>query len=303
MRKIGNKFFIAFFLLIGVLLTNTSNAFDIRGDVWVLSDITTNAVLKGKLKEAEFFASNKEFLEAAGSLQNVCDEYALDNFVFEGEPFNLIVNGARLWYKSRAGSFKDQSIVKEAEKLLRDYSKEAEGKAWVNYKYLYHRIRDYHLVKKEYDNVLRIQKELILYDVKDNWTVDSYLEYLRNYSLKDDSKAFFSEIEKRGGKINPRMKVLLIGNSIKDGEEGAWACLFAWFNENRKTDLETLKQGMEIVTKYIDSKNLDIAREYYITLTNLALGQVATEENMPKIAYFLNERQKLKTLIPQVAEY
>ena len=82
MRKIGNKFFIAFFLLIGVLLTNTSNAFDIRGDVWVLSDITTNAVLKGKLKEAEFFASNKEFLEAAGSLQNVCDEYALDNFVF-----------------------------------------------------------------------------------------------------------------------------------------------------------------------------------------------------------------------------
>lgn len=303
MRKIGNKFFVVFSLLIGVLLTNTSNAFDIRGDVWVLSDITTNSVLKGKLKEAEFFASNKEFLEAEGSLQNVCDEYALDNFVFEGEPFNLIVNGARLWYKSRAGSFKDPSVVKEAEKLLRDYSKEAEGKAWVNYKYLYHRIRDYYLVKKEYDNGLKVQKELILYDVKDNWTVDSYLEYLRNYSLKDDSKAFFSEIEKRGGKINPRMKILLIGNSIKDGEEGAWHNLFAWFNENRKTDLETLKQGMEIVTKYIDSKNLDIAKEYYITLTNLALGQVATEENMPKIAYFLNERQKLKTLIPQVAEY
>lgn len=302
MKRIGNKAVALLFLLCVCLLTNTAKAFDIRGDVWALSDVTTNAVLKQKLKEAEFYASNKEFLEAAGCMQNVCDEYALDNFVFEGEPFNLMANGARLWYQSCAGSFKDLSVVKEAEKLIKDYAKEAEGKAWTDYKRLYHRIRDYCHVKKDYAKVLKVQKELILYDVNDNWSVDSYLEYLRNYSLKDDTKAFFSEIEKKGGTLNPRMKLRLIGDSIENGEEGAWKNLFAWFDENRKTDLETLKQGMEIVTRYIDAKNTDVAKEYYITLTNLALGQVATEGNMPKIAYFLNERQKLKTLVPSAAE-
>jgi len=59
---------------------------------------------------------------------------------------------------------------------------------------------------------------------------------------------------------------------------------------------------MAIVSKNLNARDIEVAKEYYLTLTNLALGQVANEENMPKIAYILNERQKVKTLVPKVAE-
>lgn len=277
-------------------------AFDIKGDVWVLSELTTNQVLKGKLFEAEYCASNKNYSEAAEKLANVLEEYAADKFVFEAEPFSLILKGTILWYKAKSSAFKDPEIVSEAGKVLKQYKAGAEGKSWPSYKYLYHRQRDYYFIKKDYENVLKVQKELIIYDVLDNWAFDSYIEYLRNYSLKDDTVAFFAEIEKKGGKINPKMRLLLLANAFEKKEKDAWNKIFTWFDENRQIDLDTLKQGMEIVSKNLNARDIEVAKEYYLTLTNLALGQVANEENMPKIAYILNERQKIKTLVPNVSE-
>ena len=304
--KIANssfRFFISL-LLLALAFGGASNllAFEIKGDVWVLSELTTNQVLKVKLIEAEYCASNKNYAEAAEKLANVLDEYAADKFVFEGEPFSLILSGTILWYKAKNSAFKDQAIVDEAGKLLKQYKSKAEGKAWPSYKYLFHRQRDYYFVKKDYDNVLKIQKGLILYDVLDNWAIDSYLEYMGKFSLVDDTEAFFAEIEKKGGKINPKMRLLLISKAFENNDKDAWKKIFAWFDKNRQLDLESLKQGMAIVSSNLKSKDLEIAKEYYLTLTDLALGQVASEENMPKIAYILNERQKLVTLVPKAKE-
>ena len=277
-------------------------AFEIKGDVWVLSELTTNRVLKGKLVDAEYCASNKKYDEAVEKLTAVLDEYEADKFVFEAEPFSLILSGTILWYKAKNSAFKDPAIVDEAGKVLKQYKSEAEGKAWPSYKYLFHRQRDYYFIKKDYENVLKIQKALIMYDVLDNWAFDSYIEYLKNFSLKDDTESFFAEVVKKGGKINPKMHLLLLGKAFENKDEDAWKKIFAWFDENRQIDFETLKQGMAIVSNNLNAKDLEIAKEYYLTLTNLALGQVANEENMPKIAYVLNERQKIKTLVPNVSE-
>lgn len=279
-----------------------SLAFEINGNVWLLSSVTTNAVLKDKLKEAEFAARKNEFSEAAATLRKIEEEYAADNFVAEGEPFNLMIAGAALWYQSKAASFKDFSVVKEATRLLAKYAKEAEGLAWNNYKYLYHRKRDYYYCKKDFEKVLEVQKELILYDVNDTWAMDSYCEYITKHDLEDDSATFFSEVEKRGGKISARMQLQLLRQNFISGDDAAWKKLLTWFDKNRQADFETLKQGVTLASKYLDASDKKTVAEYVLALTNCVLGQPADDAHMPIIAYLLNERQKVKTLVAEAGK-
>ena len=274
-------------------------AFEIKGDVWVLSEVVTNSVLKEKLKEAEFYALNKNAYEAASSLKTISKDFP-NVKTAEGEPLELVIEGARLWYKAKASSFKDQKIVAEAEKLLNAYAKKADDKSWNSYKYLFHRIRDYYFNKKDYENVLKIQKELVLYDVLDNWAIDSYLEYLKTFSLTDNTEEFFKEIVNKGGKMSPKMELQLIKLSLKNKEKDSWQALLTWFDNNRRAEMGVLREAIDIASLNLDSSNTAMIKTYYITLTNVILAQVANEENMPKIAELLNERQKIKTICPEI---
>lgn len=292
-----------FGLLLTFALLFASNlvcqAFEIKGDVWVLSEVVTNSVLKEKLKEAEFYALNRNPSEAASSLKTISKDFP-NIKTTEGEPLELATEGAKLWYKAKSSSFKDQEIVSEAEKLLKIYAKKAEDKSWNSYKYLFHRIRDYYFNKKDYENVLKIQKELVLYDVLDNWAIDSYLEYLKSFSLTDDTENFFKEIVKRGGKISPKMELQLIKLSLKNKEKDSWKTLLIWFDNNRRAEIGILREAIDIASLNLDASNHDMVKTYYVTLTNVILAQVANEENMPKIAELLNERQKIKTVCPEI---
>lgn len=296
------RYFIFLSICLYFWCAKNASAFDINGEVWLISGITTNIILKEKLQVAEHLARRKEFLSAENQLSNILEEYFLDNFIYEGEPFNLTVAGAKLWYKSLASAHKDASVIKDADKLLKQFEKEAKDLAWPSYKYLFHRKRDYYFIKKDYENVLKTQKDLILYDVFDSWAIDSYLEYLKTFSLDDNTASFFSEIKKRGGKINSKMEIALLEISFKNKIDNVWEQLFEWFENNRQKDFETIKQGLSLAAANLKSDDIETAKIYYIVLTDLALGQIAIEENLPNIAYILNERQKLKTLIPECAE-
>lgn len=279
--------------------TLVCQAFEIKGDVWVLSEVVTNSVLKEKLKEAEFYALNRNPSEAASSLKTISKDFS-NVKTAEGEPLELAIEGARLWYKAKASSFKDREIVTEAEKLLSAYAKKAEDKSWNSYKYLFHRIRDYYFNKKDYENVLNTQKRLVLYDVLDNWAIDSYLEYLKSFSLTDNTEEFFKEIVKKGGKMSPKMELQLIKLSLKSKEKNSWIKLLTWFDNNRRAEIGILREAIDIASLNLDASNPAMIKTYYITLTNVILAQVANEENMPKIAELLNERQKIKTICPEI---
>ncbi len=82
-----------YFMFLSICLyfwcAKNASAFDSNGEVWLISEITTNIILKEKLQVAEHLARRKEFLSVENQLSNILEEYFLDNFIYEGEPYTI----------------------------------------------------------------------------------------------------------------------------------------------------------------------------------------------------------------------
>lgn len=283
-----------------VFAATTVFAFTVNRMTWQISDTVTNAYLYEKLAKAEQRAKINDLKGAATLIDDLKDDAAAKDYVStDGEPLELVLASASLWYRAEDVKNSDPELVKEARQNLNIWAEKAKDKQWKSYKYLFHRIRAYHVTQKNQRGRIETQKEMILYDPFDQEQLKSFEEYCDRFPESvGDLNAFLAKFKEKGGAMTPKFALTLITLSGKTREEKLKE-LSAWLKEHKSSDLETLKLGIEFGMGEVSVEEPQTVRKMYDLLTNLALWQPADEERMPIIAMILNERAKVETIAPE----
>lgn len=287
-------------VLYAAFAATTVFAFTVNRMTWQISDTVTNAYLYEKLAKAEQRAKINDLKGAVMLIDDLKDDAAAKDYVStDGEPLELVLASASLWYRAEDVKNSDPELVKEARQNLNIWAEKAKDKQWKSYKYLFHRIRAYHVTQKNQRGRIETQKEMILYDPFDQEQLKSFEEYCDRFPESvGDMNSFLSKFKEKGGAMTPKFALTLITLSGKTREEKLKE-LSAWLKEHKSSDLETLKLGIEFGMGEVSVEEPQTVRKMYDLLTNLALWQPADEERMPIIAMILNERAKVETIAPE----
>lgn len=272
--------------------------------IWQLSisdDIKDNDTLRKMLLKAEGYVENDNYGLAAETISEAKKMVNDDDTIAE-EPALLVLDSTELWYRSLSRGKKDPKNLKEAERLIKKYSKIAENKNYQSYKLLFHRMRDFYHCTGDYANKVAVQRRMIYYDPKDPEQWDSYLEYCRTYpALNEDCESFVKELLKeRGVVISPAMDLAVLDSRFRKGDKSAFNDILLWLDKNRTADKDTLKYAFSIIGQILDSKDSVMIKDYYFALTNLALAQKTDSENVVALAFILSEREKIKNVMQDI---
>lgn len=271
--------------------------------IWELSkseDIINNESLNNLLKKAEVYAENDKYEMAAQMISDAKD-CLNDQKTIADEPALLVLDSAELWYKCLFKGKKDRKNKDKAESLISKYSKTAEGKAFQSYKFLFHRVRDFYHCTGDYNNKMLVQKRMINYDPKDPEQWDSYFEYCRTYPmLNEDSELFIKELKGKGVITTPPMELALLYSRSKKGDKLVFKDILIWLDKNRTIDSDNLKFAFSLIDQALDAKDHAMVKDYYYTLTNMALGQKIDGEHALGLALILGERDKIKNVMEDI---
>lgn len=273
----------------------------ISDGIWKVAEkMSQDDFLAGQLHEIESLAINGKTLEAAKLCENLREDIRADDvYMDDGEYLPMVLDSMALYYYSQ-GDVANPEIPDRAEKLIAKYTKIAEGKAYSAYKYLYHRIRYFYYVRKEYSKMISAQKAMILYDPFDWGQILVLLDYVDKYPEDCGSlEKFVEAFKERGGIVDNEFELSLILNSRdKQPQKLSKAC--QWILKNRLADSAVILRGLPRITAVISSRDKESLLNYYYTLTDLALQQPATEDRLVVFAAALNERQKIETAAPTI---
>lgn len=267
----------------------------------ISDDIKDNDTLRKMLLKAEGYVENDNYGLAAETISEAKKMVNDDDTIAE-EPALLVLDSTELWYRSLSRGKKDPKNLKEAERLIKKYSKIAENKNYQSYKLLFHRMRDFYHCTGDYANKVAVQRRMIYYDPKDPEQWDSYLEYCRTYpALNEDCESFVKELLKeRGVVISPAMDLAVLDSRFRKGDKSAFNDILLWLDKNRTADKDTLKYAFSIIGQILDSKDSVMIKDYYFALTNLALAQKTDSENVVALAFILSEREKIKNVMQDI---
>jgi len=272
--------------------------------IWQLSisdDIKGNDTLRKMLLKAEGYVENDNYGLAAETISEAKKMVNGDDTIAE-EPALLVLDSTELWYLSLSRGKKNPKNLKEAERLIKKYSKVAENKNYQSYKLLFHRMRDFYHCTGDYTNKVAVQRRMIYYDPKDPEQWDSYLEYCRAYpALNEDCETFVKGLLKEKGiVISPAMDLAVLDSRFRKGDKTAFNDILLWLDKNRTADKDTLKYAFSIIGQILDSKDNVMIKDYYFALTNLALAQKTDSENVVALAFILSEREKIKNVMQDI---
>ena len=301
--RICKKLFYFFVMLVSVT-SNLHANFSIKDwKVWMLSnseDIITNEPLCQVLRKAEGYAENDKFETAARFIDDA-KKCLNSQETIADEPSMLVLDSAELWYKCLSKGKKDRRNISKAEILINKYSKVAENKAFQSYKFLFHRIRDFYHCTGDYAGKIAVQKRMINYDPKDPEQWDSYFEYCRTYPmLKEDAEAFIKELRGKGIITTPPMELSLLYSRFKKGDKNIFGDILVWLDNNRMIDPDNLKFAFSLIDQILDAKDNAMVKDYYYTLTNMALGQKIEGEHGLGLVLILGERDKIKNVMEDI---
>lgn len=299
-NKMNPKIYWAFFLLVFALHLRAD--IPIVNGVWILSDKVTNDVqLTQKLYEIELTAKTDRRAAAELSEKLLGEEKAKNAVMTDEERLPLVLESLILSYRDDK-KINDPEISKKARAAIRKYADMARGKGYSAYKYLFHRLRDYHWRKGEYADMINIQKEMILYDPYDQGQILTLLDYIRDYPTEyGDLKKFAKDFEKAGGIMFEEMSLTFLLET-QDGPAEKIKAACVWLAKNRFASPEILLRALPRITACVSLKEKDSLKEYYFALSDLALQQPSKEDRLPVFAAALNERQKLLTVVPDLLE-
>lgn len=294
-----NHFFLFFSSISLFLVPLNASAFTVNRMVWQISDGVTNAYLYEQLSLAERHAKLNELVEAAQTLEALRnDKAASEYFLTNGEPLDLVLSSAVLWYKAEYIKNLDPEIVEKARTLIDKWAEKAKGRQWKSYKFLFHRIRSYYVAIKNPKGRIETQKEMILYDPFDEEQIKSLDEYcVRFPDSVGDIKNFIVKFKDAGGRLTPKFELTLISLSELSQDEKIDA-MIEWLKIRKDSDIETIRVGIDFLISLASVENPETIKKIYAILTNLALWQPANEDRMPIVALILSERAKIEAVSP-----
>jgi len=278
-----------------------SSSIEISQGVWSVSkNMTGDQSIAGKLREIEIIArqDKAKAAEMCASLKNALKDSEI--YMDDDEYLPLVLDSMGLYYAAYKDSG-DKLVLGEAQRLLEEYSKKAEGKEYSAYKYLYHRIRAYYFNRRDYKKMINAQKDMILYDPTDYGQILTLMDYIRDYPDEiGDLDKFVKEFKERGGIIDPEfdLTLLLASKKKSNSEKIKGAC--AWLEKQSGGAPEVIMRALPRITKFVSAKDKEALTDYYYALTDLALRQSSTEDRLTVFAMALNERQKLVAAVPEI---
>lgn len=277
-----------------------SGHIDIVNGVWAVSkNMTKNQDIGGKLREIEAVA--RKDTDRAAELCKELKESLDDPEIYtdDGEYLPLVLDSMWLYYAAHKG-LQGKEVLREAERLIEEYSEKAEEQGYCAYKYLYHRIRAYYYRKKDNKSMIKAQKDMILYDPSDYGQIMTLMDQIRD--CPDDAgdlDAFLSKFKERQGVVEPEFELtMLLASKKSDSEKVKGAC--AWLEKQSGGAPEVIMRALPRITKFVSIKDKEALTDYYYALTDLALRQPSTEDRLTVFAMALNERQKIVTAAPEI---
>lgn len=297
----GNKMNLnTYFAFMLVFTVSVYADIPIVNGVWLLSNKVTNDVqVTQSLYEIELTAKTDR-RKAADLSESLLTLDNIKNIKMTDEEYlPLVLESLILFYRDDK-KINDPEISKKARTAIKKYARMVNGKGYSAYKYLFHRIRDYHWRKRQYADMIDIQKEMILYDPYDQGQILTLLDYIRDFPTEyGDLKKFAKEFENVGGIMDEEMSLTFLLESQDDpADKTKAACI--WLAKNRFAAPEILLRALPRITACISLKEKDSIKEYYFALSDLALQQPSKEDRLPVFAAALNERQKLLTVVPDL---
>ncbi len=271
-----------------------------------------NAELLKAVAKAEILFNNGEFVEAA---ETYLAALSLENFEAQKEveeikepficPYSLILHYERLNCLQKARKRRTEIFKIECQKVLEKYKDQAKGKNWNEYMMIYEHLMRHYRVNKNKEMVLKTYDEAVNYNLWHNNTC-YYIDYLIQIAPNPIDEKTISKIEvlmekykQTAGKLSSGMahrKLFLKKRMGEDVFDDAIEFLKTYPN----TVFGEIRSVIIIARDAISFDKPEQIKQYYNALIVLAIKQSGTKENFATIAFLVNEKKKLETIMPEV---
>ena len=281
---------VALFLWGLVLATNVAAYETERYEEIVL--LSKISAIQAELLKAEDEARDRNFLQAADILEQLQnDEKAAGLVTSEGEPVQLSLAGTEIWYRLLAGK-KDDYLADKAQKYLKVFKDAADGKKFPGYEYLIIGLRDCAREKRDWNEVLKIQKQLLVYNPNRPGELEFYLLLCaRNPKVKEDQEKFLKQIYEN---FPPLAELAIDYQHYIAGDKKAFGKVAEWFLKYFAGDEETIKTAIEYIKAGLIGNDVVALRDYCLALTS---ATIRTADEKVRLI-LLDERSKIMGASP-----
>ncbi|MCK5853248.1 hypothetical protein KAH27_09505 [bacterium] len=273
-----------------------------------------NTELSNTVAQAELLFANQEFLDAARAyltainLTNAVAQEELAEVKFPDVcPYVLRLHFERLESLTGAQEHSSEAFGVECRAILDKYKSLAEGKSWILFNQLYGHLVNHYRITYNSEMLLKTLEEAANFDPLSHIRCE-YINYLIASSTKPMDAATVSGINKlidehkeAYGKLSSGIalcKLRLVEATGGDVFNEALDYLKIYpdtiFGEIRETIL--------ILRNSIDPDKPEQIRSYYQALTVIAVKQPSDAAHFQAIAFILNEKKKLETILPELKE-
>ena len=264
-----------------------------------------NAELSNAVATAEEFEKDNNYLQAAAKLLeaiNITNSEAVAELKeFKDKwagPYKLELYSKRFWYLKRSYQQKSPTFGAEVQTVINEYKKEAKGKNWNAYKWLYMRLADYYRANDNEKEAAKIYEKRYLYSPTDKKVLLGYLYYLlKTNPAKIDPiiKRYIAE----GGEWYSKLAFLNCKKIQKQGGD-PFDALIKMLEDYPSASFREFKDAMNMLCMLLDPEKPEQLKKYYKTLTALALKQPSDSEHLQNIGLILNEKKKIETIMPEI---
>ena len=264
-----------------------------------------SAQLSNAVTQAESFAAKGNFVDAALCLENALvletpdalkdlAEIKLDNC----GPYRLHLVMMRFQYLFRAGKTRNEALYAEIKDTIDNYKEMDVAATWYTIKDLYWRIADYGRATKNMPLVREAHEAVMSADPSDTPHTAALLELL----LSEDPAAMDTVLQtyRAAGGADVWSIDFIMCRKVQAADGDVVSTGIALLKKHSDIPIEPMKELFALMRSQLSADDVTMLRQYYSALNTLAIRQESDESSVAKIAYILNEKKKLETIMPEL---
>ena len=272
----------------------------------------TDPGLKASLQSVEQLAAQGRFAHAATGILGTVESAAgaanvelLAPDAAQGSlGFQLAV--ARIDYLGTASRWQDGSIPAQIQATLAKHIDDARGKRWPFYLTLCRQLITSYNILRDINGVYSAYQTLLAYDPVNEESMGAYVRWCVGQGKKLDGRAILQQIqqyESAGGTLTPEiaMAKIKIQENV-DAQADVFPAGLNWLQTYPGASPDLVREAVDFVRLRLDASRPDRIREFYQTLTVLAIKQPGDDDRVGLTAHILNERKKLEAIMPGVKQ-
>ncbi len=272
-----------------------------------------NPQLSKIVAKAEALSAKKEHIAAAETYLAVL---ALKNPEAQKEleeikepfdyPYSLTLHYERLNCLQKARKQRTEAFKVECEKVLEKFNDQAEGKNWFVYIMVHNHLLCHYRINKNKEMIIKTLKE-----GAERWPLShfagQYIDYLVLISpelVLTNTIVVIERIlqkhkEANNNKISYGMALCKLRLLKKNGDNLFNAAL-NYLKKYPNSPFEGLKIAITYARDAINPEKPEQIKRYHRALTAVGIKQPSDKAHMPTIAFIVNEKKKIETIMPEV---